>query len=315
MKKFLLILMAILITNVQVLAADSSQSAQNDNIAILTKKGFFNTPKQTCSFSPYDEIRKTFALHSKYSNGYNFENLKNLYAPNYVSSDGFTRNVYFDLVGKTRKAYPDIKYKLEIKNITINDNTAAVEVHEIANATTISKSGIVNENGNLESISDSIYYLEKINNEWLVMSDAVLFEQTSLKYGSAKDLDIKVIAPIQIQANTHYTTTLKMLPPKDCFVIASIGHENITYPQTIAEEVFRKLPEDGILERVTTSNAKNLNEYAVASFGITKAEIKNGREIKIYVTGLGFAMSRVNVIPPKVDVQTEVKVSDNGENK
>jgi len=46
-----------------------------------------------------------------------------------------------------------------------------------------------------------------------------------------------------------------------------------------------------------TYNDKNINEYAVASFGITKAEVKNGREIKIYVTGLGFLMSRVNVIP------------------
>jgi hypothetical protein len=65
----------------------------------------------------------------------------------------------------------------------------------------------------------------------------------------------------------------------------------------LAEEVFRKLPDDGALERVFKSNDKNINEYAVASFGITKARIINQSELKILVTGLGFAMSRVNVIP------------------
>ncbi len=34
-----------------------------------------------------------------------------------------------------------------------------------------------------------------------------------------------------------------------------------------------------------------------ASFGITRAEINKGTEIKIYVTGLGYVMSRINVIP------------------
>lgn len=307
MKKILLIFLTLMITGLQSYATET----QTDTITLLTQKGFFNTTKPICSSNPYDEIRKTFLTHIKYSNNYEFENLKNLYASTYINADGLNRDIYFDLVKKTWESYPDIKYRMEIKNIEINDNMAVVQIHEIANATTGTMSGTVNQKGCLESISDSVYYLERINNQWLVTSDYILFEKTSLKYGEANTLEINLSSPIQIPANTPYTTTLKIKTPKDSFVIASIGHENITYPQSIAEEVFRKLPEDGILERMTTSNNKNLNEYAVASFGITKAEIKNGREIKIYVTGLGFLMNRVNVIPKKEDV----KVAKNGETK
>lgn len=313
MKKLFLILITLMISAVQTYADETpaKQVAPSDNITLLTQKGFFSTSKPVSSTNPYEQIRRTFCTHLKYSNGYNFEGLKGLYASNYVNADGLNRDIYFDLVKKTWESYPDIKYKIDIRNIEVNDNVAAVQIHEIANATTDSKSGIVNETGLLESVSDGVYYLEKIDNQWLVTSDYVLYEKTSLKYGSAKELEINLSSPIQIPANTSYTTTLKITPPKDSFIIASIGHENITYPQITAEEVFRKLPDDGILERMSTSNTKNLNEYAVASFGVTKAEIKDGREIKISVTGLGFVMSRINVIPQKEDV----KVAKVGETK
>ena len=86
------------------------------------------------------------------------------------------------------------------------------------------------------------------------------------------------------------------------FVIASIGQEKITYPQVNSEEVFRKLPESGILERVFKSNKDNFNEYTVASLGITRAKVveKNSKkEIKLVITGLGYIITRTNVIPQK----------------
>lgn len=272
--------------------------AQTDNIALLTEKGFFERPQSSfINMNPCEEIRKTMYMHVKYANTYNFEGLKALYADNYVNSDGLGKDIYFDLIKKTWDSYPDIKYKADIKNIEINQNLATVEVIEDATATTDSKSGIVNEKGLLQSTSTSVYYLEKINSEWLITSDHIISEKTFLRYGSAKELQVDLIAPHQILANANYTSSLKIEPPKDSLIIASIGQEKITYPQITAEEVFRRLPEDGILERVFKANDKNINEYAVASFGITKAEVNKGTEIKIYVTGLGFVMSRINVIP------------------
>ncbi len=297
MKKLLLILTILLLFCPE-------SYAQSENIALLTKKGFF---EKTSSFSlnSCEEVRKIVLAHNKYANEYNFEGLKSLYSDTYMNSDGLGKSVYFDLIKKTWESYPDIKYKLEITDIEVSGDTAAVQVKEEAVANTSSKSGIVNEKGLLESSSASVYYLEKIYDKWFITSDSIIFEKTSLRYGSAKNLDIELSAPGQISANTDYTVALKLENPKDSIVIASIGRENITYPQKIADEVFRKLPEEGILERMFKSNNKNINEYAVASFGITKAEIKNSSEIKIYVTGLGFVMSRVNVIPENKYVKVD----------
>lgn len=291
MKKIILILTVFLIL------CPKSYADNSENIALLTKKGFFDRPQQNSFLTPCEEVKKALYNHLKYANTYDINGLKTLYADKYTNADGLNKNVYFDLIKRTWEAYPDIKYKMSIKNLAINGNTAVVQISEAAQATTNSKSGVIDEKGLLQSFSDSVYYLEKINNEWLITSDTILFEKTFLRYGATKDIDVDLFAPAQIYADTEYTSSLKIIPPKDSLVIASLGKENITYPQTIADEIFRKLPDNGVLERVFKSNDKNINEYAVASFGVTQAEIKNGTEIKIYITGLGFIMSRVNVIP------------------
>lgn len=288
MKKIILILTAFVILC-------PKSYAQDDNIALLAKNGFFERPQS--SFNPYEDVRRTLYSHLKYANSKNVEGLKSLYAEQYTNADGLDKEVFFDLIKKTWASYPDIKYKMFIKTIDVESNKAVAEVCEFALATTNSQSGIIAEKGTLESNSSSVYYLEKINSEWVITSDHITAEKTFLKYGSAKDIDVELTAPSQIAANGEYTSSLKIVPPKDSLVIASIGREQITYPQNVAEEVFRKLPDDGVLERVFKANNKNINEYAVASFGITKAELNKGTEIKIYVTGLGFGMTRVNVIP------------------
>lgn len=309
MKKIIFVLTSLILLAV---ACPKTFAQDSENIAILAKKGFFDNSQPTVSFSnPCEEVKKTLYNHLKYANSYNYEGLKSLYSDKYTNADGLNKEIYFDLIKKTWESYPDIKYKIDIKNIQIDGNIAIAQVNENASAITSSKSGVVNENGLLQSASESIYYLEKLNNDWLITSDSIIFEKTFLRYGSAKDIEVSLSAPAQIPSSTSYTTSLKMDVPKDSMVIASIGQENITYPQTVAEEVFRKLPENGVLERVFTSNSKNVNEYTVASFGITKAEVSKGTEIKIYVTGLGFVMSRVNVIP-KNDY---VKVVKNEETK
>lgn len=290
MKKLLLILTVLLVFYSKSYAAD-------DNIALLAKKGFFDRPSQYSFLTPCEEVKRTLYSHLKYANTYNFEGLKTLYADNYVSADGLNKEIYFDLVKKTWESYPDIKYKIDIKNIQINGNSAIAQVCESAQGNTGAQSGVVKEKGLLQSVSNSVYYLEKINNDWVITSDHVLFEKTFLRYGSAKDVEVDLSAPSQISANIPYSASLKINSPKGSLIIASLGQELITYPQITAEEVFRKLPDEGVLERMFQANDKNINEYAVASFGVTKAEINNGTEIKIYITGLGFIMSRVNVIP------------------
>lgn len=290
MKKVLLILAAFLVI------CTKSYSSQAYNTILPINKCFFNHSQKSVPLNSETDIKKILCNHLKYSNQYNLDALKSLYADTYTNADGFNKETYFDLIKKTWDSYPDIKYGITIKNINIDSDNAIAQVSESATATTNSESGIVNKKGLLESASNNVYYFKKIDNKWLITSDYVLSEKTFLKYGSAQDIKVDLTAPCQISADTQYTSTLEIVPPKNSLIIASIGKEDITYPQTVSKEVFRKLPQDGVLQRVLKSNNKNINEYSVASFGITKAEI-TGTEIKVYVTGLGFIMTRINVIP------------------
>ena len=254
-----------------------------------------------------------------YTNKYDLEGLKSLYSPNFVNSDGFTRDIYFKLIEETWKIYPDIVYYTDIKNIEFSENYAAVLVEESAVATSQENMGEFTAIGELYSTSKCIYYLEKQGQKWLISSEKILEETSSLKYGDARYINIELTAPHHTGAGKTYTATLKVDTPKDSVIVASINKENIVYPQTQTSEAFRKLPDDNILERYFTSNTQNVNEYTVASVGITRAENYSPDKIRVYMGGLAFLMTRVNVIPQnnyvKFDNEQPVKDNENGKGK
>ena len=208
--------------------------------------------------------------------------------------------MYFDLINKTWKLYPDIKYSMNIENISIIGNTAIATVSEYAIATTKEKVDETEITGYLKSNSDCLYYLEKVGDKWLITSDGIISEKTTLTYGEAGEVKFELIVPQLVPADNEYTASLNVsVPDKKMLVIASIGQEKITYPHVNAAEVYRKLPESGILERVFRANKANLNEYTVASIGITRARVTKDKQIKIVVTGLGYVITRTNVIPAR----------------
>lgn len=265
----------------------------------------------------YNDIKKVIDQQSAYTNKYDLKGLASLYANNFVNSDGFNKDVYFKLIEETWKTYPDITYKTEIKNIEFSDNYATVFTNEVAIATSQEEIGDLTAIGELYSTSQCVYYLEKQGAKWLINSEKIIEETSTLKYGDARYINIELNAPKQIGANKDYTTTLKVDAPKDSVVIASINKENIVYPQTKSDEAFRKMPDDNILERVFLSNKDNVNEYAVASIGITRAENYTNNQIRIYMGGLAFIMTRINVIPENKFIKLEDKKesAENGKNK
>ena len=266
--------------------------------------------------STYNDIKKVIDQQSVYTNKYDLKGLSSLYANDFVNSDGFNKDVYFKLIEETWKTYPDISYKTEIKNIEFSDNYATVFTNEIAVATSKENVGDLTAIGELYSTSQCVYYLEKQGAKWLINSEKIIEETSTLKYGDARYINIELNAPKQIGANKDYTTTLKVDAPKDSVVIASINKENIVYPQTKSDNAFRKMPDDNILERVFLSNKDNVNEYAVASIGITRAENYTDNQIRIYMGGLAFIMTRINVIPENKFIKLENKKesAENGKN-
>ncbi len=241
------------------------------------------------------QIRNLLNSQVRYANRTNFNKFIATYDKNYVSGDGFNLETYSQLVKDTWEMYGNIEYGMKIKDIDIQDNSAVVKVSETSYADVPVSDKM---DGELKSFSDSIYYLKKIDGKWKVTSDSVITEDTSLLYGEAINLDIKLTAPKEIPANTEYTASLEFTPPKDSIAIASIASDKVEYPQKQAKEVFRKLPEDNILERLFISNSDNANEYIVASIGLTKADITD-LSIKLSLTGFGYQITRVNVIPQK----------------
>lgn len=264
--------------------------------------------------SDFNRIKIILEQQTGHANKHNANALSSLYSNDFINSDGFNKEIYFKLIKNTWESYPDITYSTYIDKIDVSENYATALVTETAFATSKEEIGEYETIGELYSISKCIYHFEKHGTIWLISSEQVLEETSTLKYGDARYINIELTAPKQIGANKYYTSTLKADIPNEAMAVASIGKENIIYPQNKTEESFRKLSDNNILERVFISNNNNVNEYNVASIGITQAENYDDTHIRVYMKGLAFIMTRVNVIPENKFTDSN-KDEKNGENK
>ena len=255
-------------------------------------------------------VKRLLKSQVRYANKNDFENFISTYDEKYTNGDGFNLDVYSTMVKDLWNLYNGIKYSVEFKDVKIDGNSAKVELVETSYADIDISSKY---EGELKSLANSVYYLKKNNGKWKVISDSVIDETTSMLYGEAKDLDVKLTVPNTIEAGKDYLATLEFEPPSDTFAIASIASDKVEYPQQPTKEVFRLVPEDNILERYFTSNEDNLNEYIVASIGLTKTTISD-MSLNINLTGFGYAIRRVNVLP-KSKIITEVAKDENVKDK
>lgn len=271
----------------------SPSSFAEDGLNIF-KLGIFNNDTR--------EIKSLLNSQVRYANKTNFNKFISTYTDDYTNSDGLNLESYSQLVKDLWNTYDNIEYGIKINGIAVNNDEATVNVTETSFAEIPAPANL---DGVLKSEANSVYYLKKLDGDWKVASDKVLSETTSLLYGDAKNLDIKLTAPKEIEAGKEYTASLEFTPPENVIAIASIASDKVEYPQKQAKEVYRKLPDDNILERIFVSNSDNANEYVVASIGLTKADISD-LSIQLSLTGFGYKIVRVNVIPKKgedVDVK------------
>lgn len=247
--------------------------------------------------SDENSIKIILNQQTEHANKHDTLALGSFYSNSFINSDGFNKEIYFKLIKDTFETYPDITYKTYIHNIQVTGSHATAYVTETAVATSKEEIGEFETIGELFSASDCIYHFQKHGTVWLIESEQVLEETSTLRYGSARYIDIELNTPKLVGSNKSYTSTLKVNVPRGTTAVASISKENIVYPQIKAEEAFRRLSDENILERVFKSNDKNVNEYNVASIGLTHAENYDEKHIRVYMNGLAFIMTRVNVIP------------------
>lgn len=239
-------------------------------------------------------IRNMMKAQDKFADAYDFDGLSSLYTEDFKSSDGFDKEVYFKLIKETWASYPDISYTTNVKNIEVKDDKAVVGVYETSLATTSQIEDGVAIFGELHSYSNGTYYLTKKDGKWLINAETIQDEKSVLKYGDLRYVDLDLKSPNTVKAGEYYTASLTVDAPDDSVVIASICRDNISYPQQKADDIFKKLPEDKLLERMFLANKDGKNEYNVASVAMSKMSIVKGSP-NLYIAGIAFIMTRVNV--------------------
>lgn len=295
MKKLILIFFIFNLVSLPILAEENSKELYLDETlkSKIMNIGFVRHIKK----DDITIIKNTIMDVAKYSSKKNSVKLKKLYSSKFVSEDGFDYNTYFDMAQKTWDIYSDLGFQIIIKDITINGNYAIVSCVENFNGETKETIKNIKDKGALKSTSKTIYYLEKIGSEWLITSYNAIDEYTTLKYGSAKMFDFKLIAPSIVKTDQDYTISLETMTQSNDIVLASLTNEPIVYPPVTPEEIFKKADVQVPLERVVRSNKAGYNENAIASIGITSKLLGKDKEsVKVGLSGIAFVISRVNVI-------------------
>ncbi len=256
------------------------------------------------------EIRTLINDLNKYSNEHDIEGIKSYYSKDYKSYDGFNYDAFLLSIKDTFKSYPDISYKSKIKSININGNFASVELIDTSTSkrqtTTqaiINNKPVLDEKmyGTMESVCHYVVYLKKSNNKWQIYSDNIISEETAIKYGTTEDMKIGIWSPPVVEEGEEYCISLNATnKPKNSIMLASLTREEIKYPPSTPFDAFRKMPKDGALERLVIANKKGINEYSLASLGITEISLNEERTaINYKMSGVAFIMKRVNVYPKK----------------
>lgn len=274
------------------------------------------------------QIKELFYNLGKYSNEHNIEAVKKFYSKDYISYDGFNYDAFFVSVDETFKIYPDITYKSKIKSINIMGDWAAVELIDIttskrqaATQAIINNKPVIDKEieGTMESICHYVTYLRKSGRKWQIYSDNIITEETAIKYGKAAELDMDISSPLIVKGGEEYSIGLNVKnKPKGALVLASLSREEIKYPPSAPVDKFRKIRSDGTLERVVTANKKGVNEYSMASVGITEISLNEEKTaINYEMAGVAFLMKRVNVYAERnaVDLKYLKEQKEKAENK
>ncbi len=260
------------------------------------------------------EIKDILVQLDEANNEKDIKLLKSLFAENYKNFDGLSKEHMFKLIEKTWKDFPDMKFSSKLKEVIINNESAYAQTTDYIKGTTVDKSSLTDDTGNLISISENITYFQKIGKNWKIISDKILFEKTFLKYGTAKDINVDFSAPFQVKSGDKYTASIYVKVPPNSLALGSIANEPIVYPEIKSEEKFRQIPSDsGVLERIIKSNTTNNNELAVGSIGFSQLVHDKYQKPQIKLTGIILMMQRVNVLSESIlknkeEPEKEIKI-------
>lgn len=245
------------------------------------------------------DIRNILIKQVELSDKKDFEKLQTFYSEDYRNSDAFDKNTTFALVRDNFEIYPDLKISVKINNVDINGKYAVADVLEYAQKNGLERDDIESK-GKLRAEARTLYYLENINGKWLITAEQSIYENNIVTFGEAEHADLKLIAPMIVPAGSQYNAEMKINNlPKSALVMGSISKSEAVYPVPQEEDnpddyrVF----EETSLERIFTANKDNIDEYISGTLGITRSKPLPNGDFKLYISGVAFIMTKVNVIP------------------
>ncbi|MEB3245622.1 MAG: hypothetical protein VKJ06_06530 [Vampirovibrionales bacterium] len=255
------------------------------------------------------------------SNAHQIDALLSHYAPRFVSGDHLALKEVRSLIEETWKSYPNVSYTSKPLVIRVSGDWASVESLDTARAEIAATTETGGQSGELLSQSRGLLHLQRIGDKWTIVGDTTLYEAASIRYGSARDLNISLSAPEQVAEGAPYSAKLDAELKENTFAVATISKDPITYPQAQPEEKFRTISNDRQgLERVFEGNTAHRNELITATLGITSVSQDKDNRPQVALTGLATMVRRVNLIPqgqqiPKADEAPEkqlIKTSSDG---
>jgi hypothetical protein len=241
------------------------------------------------------EVKRVFEQQKCFLNEAKIDNLKVLYADDYLSNDGFDKNTLFQLYQDTLKNHPDIKYDIFITKITVDGDYATVKTVNKSKATTLQKSPITNDSGLLSVDMETIFYLQKKCGLWQIVAEQTISERTSLLYGECKNADIKLFAPEFISTDKEYTVGLEVPEKYAKFAMGSIKKELITYPSEDPGDIFKVFDSSGLIERIFQPNLQEKNETIAASVAFATPSLTGTNNLDLKISGIGVLLQRVNL--------------------
>lgn len=287
MRKILLLIFAIFISITPAYSNETIQEDSGFSYTCFVRKHLSEEADQLNVF-----LAKYFAaLEDK-----DIKKLGELYSDKYVSSDMLNKENLLELIQQSWGMTDGLEYSNEIQNIRFDTNFATVEINENLIGLTKEKSEITGDIGLVESSVRTALYLQKFGKGWKIVSDKTLYEETSIRYGKAKDLEVNIYAPEQAFSGEDYSITLETEIPLNTFALGSITSEKIEFPRKRVEEVYRQVSANlNMLERLVKANSDSVNELAVAS--VSFCTVKKGafKVPEIDVTGTAVLLKRVNV--------------------
>ncbi len=244
------------------------------------------------------KIRALLNNHEKALKEHNVNKVKTFYSAAYKNSDGFDLEDLGQILEKNYSTYENIKCKTKVHSITTFDDWAVAQVTDKTSAKLYPDKKRKNKEkaGILDGKTVYTIYLKKNKDDWEIVYDDILMEETSLKYGIANKIDMNLTTPLFVNQGDEYNLSLKMNKPDDIIALGSISREEIVYPSPDYQGKFRKIPPSGDLERLVHANKNNLDEYAIAYVGFTRVSINEQEtRAKIDILGMAYLIKRVNM--------------------